>query len=354
MKKQDIVRLIECHQNGDDSGFSQQAIEIAKEFDANGDHRIGQYIMHLISGVGIFVPQAMPCSEDEEDDKELNFLTRCRQTADDILLPECVLDDLKGAARAVVRNMGFSKLLFTGAPGTGKTQAAYAFAKLLDRRLYTVNFSTIVDSKLGQTNRNIAALFAEINQLSSPDKAAVLFDEIDALALNRISQQDLREMGRAVSALLKGLDEMNSSILLIATTNLINMMDQALVRRFDYVLNFDRYTKEDLITIAQQRLDKYLQQARIKYRNARLFKKILSITEKLPNPGELNNLLKSAVAFSDPDHEQDYFKRIYLGLLGKPQISLDQLKAQGFSVRESEILSGIPKSSIARSTQRTD
>lgn len=115
-----------------------------------------------------------------------------------------------------------------------------------------VDFSTVVDSKLGQTQKNLATLFTEINSFPQPDRIIILFDEIDAIALDRTDPNDLREMGRATSAMLKGLDRINENIVLIATTNLYNHFDKALIRRFDSIINFNQYSNEDLMSIAEK------------------------------------------------------------------------------------------------------
>ena len=86
-------------------------------------------------------------------------------------------------------------------PGSGKTEAVKQVARLLDRTLFYVDFENLIDSKLGQTNRNIAALFSEINMLPQPNKVVILFDEIDVIALDRINSNDVREMGRATSVI---------------------------------------------------------------------------------------------------------------------------------------------------------
>ena len=86
---------------------------------------------------------------------------------------------------------------------------------------------------LGQTQKNLASLFQEINNFVHPERVIVLFDEIDAIALDRTNSNDLREMGRATSAMLKGFDRMNENVVLVATTNLFEHFDKALVRRFD-------------------------------------------------------------------------------------------------------------------------
>lgn len=75
-------------------------------------------------------------------------------------------------------------------------------------------------------------------------------DEIDALVLDRINTNDLREMGRVTSTFIKELDRLNENVVIIATTNLFSNFDKAIVRRFDATVSFDRYSKEDLIEIA--------------------------------------------------------------------------------------------------------
>ena len=84
-----------------------------------------------------------------------------------------------------------------------------------------MQFDRIVDSKLGQTSKNLIQVFDDINCLKQPDKVIILFDEIDAIALDRINSNDLREMGRVTSTLLKEFDNLNERILLIANYKLI-------------------------------------------------------------------------------------------------------------------------------------
>mgnify|MGYP000143355044 CR=1 FL=1 len=117
----------------------------------------------------------------------------------------------------------------------------------MQRELYVVNFNSVIDSRLGQTAKNITKLFAEINSFTHPDQTVVLFDEIDALALDRIDSHDIREMGRATSALLRQMDELSEQIILFATTNLFSKFDKAFIRRFDAVIDFGRYTRKILL-----------------------------------------------------------------------------------------------------------
>ena len=159
---------------------------------------------------------------------------------------------------------------------------------------------------------------------------------------------DLREMGRATSSILKGLDNLSDDIVLIATTNLYKSFDKALVRRFDSVVDFSQYSKEDLIEIAEIILNRLLLKFKSAGRKISLFRKILNNAEQLPFPGELKNLLKTSLAFSDPNNEYDYLKRIYDSLNKTNNDSLKNIQEKGFTVREIEILTGVSKSEVSR------
>lgn len=209
-------------------------------------------------------------------------------------------------------------------------------------------FEQLVDSRMGETAKNVSQLFDEINHLSF-SKVLVLFDEIDALVLDRINRNDLREMGRVASVFLKGLDSLNENVVLIATTNLYDSLDKALIRRFDATVSFDRYSKEDLIEIADSFLTSTLKKSHSTRQDMRLFNKILNNLEIIPYPGDLKQIIKTAVAFSDESNEYDYLRKLYLALNGNPDsVDIQTLKERGYTTREIEILSRIPRSSVSR------
>ena len=175
----------------------------------------------------------------------------------------------------------------------------------------------------------------------------MLFDEIDAIALDRVNANDVREMGRATSTMLGQLDTLSSKVVLIATTNLYSRLDKALARRFDKTINFDRYSEEDLIEVGESIAANYVAVDKFVSSNRRLLKKILSSAPKLPYPGDLENLIKTSIAFSDPNNPTDYLAKLYKSLNPNDD-TLATLKAKGFTVREIEILTGLSKSTVAR------
>ena len=244
--------------------------------------------------------------------------------------------------------MGINKILFHGKPGSGKTESGYQVARLLGRGLLTVDFEQLIDSRLGQTAKNISALFDEISRVQ-PMNVVILFDEIDAIVLDRVNSTDLREMGRVPSTFLRELDAVSDDVVIIATTNLMKSFDKALVRRFDSMISFDRYSRQDLIEIADAILLGFLKKAENSRQDTRLFHKILNNAAEIPYPGDLVQLIKTSVAFADIENEFDYLRKFYLALNYNPtNVDIQDLQEKGYTTREIEILTGIPRSSVSR------
>ena len=340
MKKKNIINLIKYHSEDNDVGFRNEAYEIARDFDESGDYQLAEYIMALLSNANTFVPQMQ--------DNESTFFEKMSESHETLPLPEVIQDDIMGIINAIGHKSGVNKFLFQGAPGTGKTETVKQMARILDREIFMVNFSAIVDSKLGQTQKNITELFREINGMPHPEKVLILFDEIDAIALDRTNSNDLREMGRATTTVLKGLDNLSERVVLIATTNLYKHFDKAISRRFDAVVDFDRYTLEDLIEISERITEAMLSKFKFAKSNVKLLRKIVKLMAPVLMPGELKNSIKTSLAFSDSNNPYDYLRRLYVSLTGTTNIDLKALQSQGFTVREIELLTGVSKSQVAR------
>ena len=340
MKKQNLVNLIRYHVEKNDEAFITEVAEIAKDFDANDDSSTAQYLMELVSNTNYYVPQTSY--------RNLRYLTKMEYSSKPLLLPNALEEDVVGISKTINKKLGLSKFLFYGAPGSGKTESAYQIARMLNRDILSISFEQLIDSRLGETAKNVVKLFDEINHLPY-NRAIILFDEIDSLVLDRINTNDLREMGRVTSVFLKELERLNEHIVIIATTNLIDKFDKALLRRFDAVISFDRYSKEDLIEIADSMLRATLRNVKSAKINTRLFNKILGNMEKIPYPGDLKQVIKTAIAFCDDSSEYDYLRKMYINLYGlSGAIDIQDLSTQGYTTREIEILSKIPKSSVSR------
>ncbi len=150
-----------------------------------------------------------------------------------------------------------NKLLLYGKTGCGKTMTAKAIARHLDKKLIIVNLATIVSSKLGETAKNIESLFKEIQY----ESAVLFFDEFDSLGQIRdYDNKDNSEMKRVVNAILQLIDNFPQKSVLIAATNQIHMIDEALIRRFEIRLEYTLPQKEALDVYYDKMLAKYPKQ----------------------------------------------------------------------------------------------
>ncbi|MCB7036682.1 AAA family ATPase [Eggerthella sinensis] len=127
-----------------------------------------------------------------------------------------------------------NSLLFDGAPGVGKTMCAYWLASRLSLPIISLNLATALSSYLGQSGQNMHRLFEYARQ----HRAILFLDEFDAVAKRRDDESDLGELKRLVNVLLKELESFPSHCIVIAATNHPELLDKAIWRRFDRVVEF--------------------------------------------------------------------------------------------------------------------
>lgn len=138
-----------------------------------------------------------------------------------------------------------SKILFTGPPGVGKTVCAKYLAQKLKVPLLTLDLATVVSSYLGRTGNNIKKAISYAR--SRP--CVLLLDELDAIAKKRDDLSDIGETKRLVTVLLQELDQWQGNNLLIAATNHYHLLDPAVQRRFDQIVDFKRPNTDDLMRV---------------------------------------------------------------------------------------------------------
>jgi len=141
-----------------------------------------------------------------------------------------------------------SRLLFHGPPGNGKTSAASAMGRALGVQAYGVSLPDVVSCYVGGTDQNLGKLFGSLH----PD-TLVVFDEIDAIASHRgdVSQSAGKSYNSSVNTLLTLLDRTEHG-LIVATTNRIDIIDPALLRRFDEQLYFPAPTSAQMQSLAKR------------------------------------------------------------------------------------------------------
>ncbi|HLV14922.1 MAG TPA: AAA family ATPase [Xanthomarina sp.] len=136
-----------------------------------------------------------------------------------------------------------NKILLHGHTGCGKTATAHAIGIELNKKVITLNLSGFVSSRLGETAKNLSDIFKS----ASNDKAILFIDEFDFIGKIRdYDNKDSGEIKRLVNALIQQIDNLSGTSLLICATNHIDIIDSALLRRFQIKLEYQLPTKEAL------------------------------------------------------------------------------------------------------------
>jgi SpoVK/Ycf46/Vps4 family AAA+-type ATPase len=138
-------------------------------------------------------------------------------------------------------------ILFSGPSGTGKTMAAEVIAHELDLDLYKIDLSSVVSKYIGETEKNLAAIFKE----AETSNAILFFDEADALFGKRSEVKDShdRYANIEIGYLLQRMEEYTGAVIL--ATNMQKNMDEAFVRRMHFTVEFPFPEEESRLKIWQ-------------------------------------------------------------------------------------------------------
>ncbi|MDZ4123199.1 MAG: AAA family ATPase [Hydrogenophaga sp.] len=138
---------------------------------------------------------------------------------------------------SALKARGHGCLCFHGAPGTGKTALAEHMAQQLERPLMVRRASDLVSKFVGETEQHMAAMFRE----AEAEKAVLLLDEADSFLQDRRGAQRTYEVTE-VNEMLQGMERYAG--VFICTTNLMDRIDQAALRRFTFKIQFKPLTRE--------------------------------------------------------------------------------------------------------------
>lgn len=145
------------------------------------------------------------------------------------------------------------RVLLTGPPGTGKTMTASVVAGELHLPLYIVLMDKMVTKFMGETSAKLRQVF----EIISENKGVYLFDEFDAIGTERSKDNDVAEMRRVLNSFLQFIERDQSESIIVAATNNLTLLDQALFRRFDDVLHYALPTKSEIEDLLHARLGAY-------------------------------------------------------------------------------------------------
>src|SRR5260370_26031014 len=138
------------------------------------------------------------------------------------------------------------RILFVGLPGSDKTMSTEALAGALHRAVFASRLEGMITSYMGETAGNLRLIFDE----TAKRRGVYLFDEFDAVGGQRTATNDVAEMRRVLNSFLQFMEESNSTdSVIICSTNHPSLLDRALLRRYDQVLEFDAPTSAQVKTL---------------------------------------------------------------------------------------------------------
>lgn len=166
-----------------------------------------------------------------------------------------------------------NKILFHGPSGCGKTLASYVLAGELEKMMYVINLGAIVSSKLGETSKNLTKIFKQ----AAGQDSIIFLDEFDSLGKVRDYNQDHGEMKRVVNTILQLFDYLPQNSVVIAATNQLQMIDNALLRRFDLKVNLELPNKTQI----KELITKTIKKTPFKFKNKNELTEIINLSRGL-------------------------------------------------------------------------
>jgi SpoVK/Ycf46/Vps4 family AAA+-type ATPase len=262
-----IVTLLKSHIAGDEDRFLSTAMQLAAHEARQGHGKLAQELKELIDSAksrdaGIAksarpVPLAQPKGE-------LAGLLHARYPdlrLTDMVLPDSLRNRLQrvlGEQRQQIslREHGLMprrKLLLIGPPGSGKTMTASALAGELHLPLFTIVLDGLITKFMGETAGKLRLVFDAIQTT----RGVYFFDEFDAIGARRGERQDVGEIRRVLNSFLQFLEQDDSQSLIIAATNHPELLDRALFRRFDDVMEYVVPDRPLIEALLRTRLDRF-------------------------------------------------------------------------------------------------
>lgn len=243
-----LIGLIKSHAEGDASRFFDLAMQLAAAEDDKGHRHLAEELRRWASA-GQETP-AMPranapvaLASPRGELSEVLSASYPRERLSQLVLPEATLTELQyfvheTRQRERLEEHGLAprkRILLAGPPGTGKTMTASALAGELNYPLFSIQLHGLLTKFFGESAGKLRAVF---NALKST-RGVYLFDEIDALAGDRALGNDVGEARRVLNSFLQFLDEDIGPSVIVATTNLPQLLDRAIFRRFDLTLEYE-------------------------------------------------------------------------------------------------------------------
>lgn len=263
-----LRKLFASYARHDDHHFRSVALEIIAEEQQKQNHSLARELLNVLENPPVTkvpVPPGLTEAAPKDKDRQ-SLLFDIRQPgrgSSDIILRDStraqllrILEEYRKCELLRVHGLrAKTKLLFCGPPGCGKSLCAEVIATELHLPLLYTRFDAIISSYLGETSANLRKVF----DYARTSTWVVLLDEFDAIGKSRSDPTEHGELKRVVSSFLQLLDGFEGNSFVIAATNHEGLLDNALWRRFDEILFFDRPNIAEIRTMLSMKLKNFPQ-----------------------------------------------------------------------------------------------
>ncbi len=270
MSAHHVVALLNSHINRDEDQFLSIVLQIAAQEARKGHVDAAKKLKRLVQKARTTEKQSrhfenptlIPTARPNGELREFVESTNPKLMLSKMILTDSISENLHKVVnqqknREKLRNFSrkpSTHILLYGPPGTGKTYTASAFAGELRLPLFTVKLETLFSRFFGETSNKIRQLFDQIAQI----RGVYFFDEFDAIGASRGISNDIGEVRRILNSILTFMEEPNSTdSLVIAATNHVKILDGALARRFDEVIEYELPDLSSAKLILNNRLGKF-------------------------------------------------------------------------------------------------
>jgi SpoVK/Ycf46/Vps4 family AAA+-type ATPase len=254
--------LVRSHAEGDDTKFYSVALQVAARAARGGQSHFAQELRDLVDSLRKETPlspsRPIPVAQPRGELSALLSVSYPQTRMADLVLQRDVRDRLdrvilEQRQHDQLRAQGFRplrRLLLVGPPGTGKTMTASALAGDLHLPLFVIRLDGLITKFMGETAAKLRLVFDALSET----RGVYLFDEVDALGGERARTNDVGEIRRVLNSFLQFLEQDESESLLVAATNHPQMLDRAMFRRFDAVIDYPLPTPDVAQSIIKNRL----------------------------------------------------------------------------------------------------
>ena len=242
-----IKALFQSHLDGDESHFYAIAMQVAAHEAKLGHGKLARELRALLDEAKKkrTLPNSLRPTPISQPKGELSTLLAAsfpKLRLSDIVLDRDTYDRLsriikEQRQRAKLQSHGLiprKKLLFVGPPGTGKTMSASVLAGELGIPLFVVRLEGLITKFMGETAAKLRLIFDALTQT----RGVYFFDEFDSIGSQRGQANDVGEIRRVLNSFLQMIEQDDSDSLILAATNHPDILDYALFRRFDDVIQF--------------------------------------------------------------------------------------------------------------------